>query len=205
MRAIVAAISFAMLAVTNAAEADPAQDARFLPLTKSAIVALVAESLQSKALKAEPMTLPPAQRSGLAPDDSVWRIVASPIPVAIFIAGKDENVYALHVYFPVVRANPEDGKRIGAMLSALFKAIYPNWPDAEKWPQASLATTWNASPLMHKPIPADPNDLIDKKTIDGITSATVGVPPDLVVYSVTTRAQCIPDIRRGNPFQRVVC
>ncbi|HEX4301260.1 MAG TPA: hypothetical protein VHZ78_00600 [Rhizomicrobium sp.] len=200
MRAVVAATPLALLAAT-AASAEPA----YLPLTRSAIVALAADTLQSKPLKAEPVTLPPEQRSGLAPGDTVWQITAAPLPVEIFLAGQGENIDALHVYYPVVNAKREEDARISALLSALFKDIYPNWPDAGNWPRTSAIASWNTSPLMSKRTPADPNDLIIRKTVDGITSATIGVPPDLFVYSVTTRAQCVPDAHRGNPFQRVVC
>ena len=198
-----AAASLSLLA--TAAQAVPAQDDHYLPLTKSAIVALAAQQLQSTTLKAEPMTLPPAQRSGLAPDETVWRINAAPLPVAIFLAGQGENIDALHVYFPVVNGHDDQDARVFAMLSALFKAIYPGWPDAGAWPRASMDTTWNTSLLVTRHMPANLDDLIARKTIDGITSATVGVPPDLVVYSITTREPCIPDVRRSNPFQRVVC
>jgi hypothetical protein len=54
-------------------------------------------------------------------------------------------------------------------------------------------------------MPLDRNDQVIKKTLGGITSATFGVPPDIVVYTITARDSCIPDAKQGNPFDRLIC
>ncbi len=87
-------------------------------------------------------------------------------------------------------------------LSGLFKSLYPDWPEAQDWPTASLKAAWDTSPLVTKTMPADPNDQIIKKHLHGITSATFGVPPDVVIYTITAREACVPDVKQGNPFER---
>jgi hypothetical protein len=58
---------------------------------------------------------------------------------------------------------------------------------------------------MAKKMPTDPNDLIIKKKCGDITSATFGVPPDIVVYTIAARDGCIPDAKQGDPLGRLIC
>ena len=55
-------------------------------------------------------------------------------------------------------------------------------------------------------------DIITKKTINGITVSTFGVPPDIILYAATSRTECIPQLSdqkskdvRNDPIQRLVC
>jgi hypothetical protein len=70
---------------------------------------------------------------------------------------------------------------------------------------SSLKEAWNIHPLVTKKMPADPNDLIIKKNLGGITSATFGVPPDIVVYTITGRDGCVPDVKQGDPPDQLIC
>jgi hypothetical protein len=57
----------------------------------------------------------------------------------------------------------------------------------------------------------DPSNVIIKKNIDGIISATFGVPPDIIFYTVTARPLCVPRVdeskplQRRHPIQRFIC
>jgi hypothetical protein len=83
--------------------------------------------------------------------------------------------------------------------------VYPDWPEARDWPMSSPEEAWNIHPLVTNKMPTDPNDLIIKKSLGGITSATFGIPPDMVIYTITARDGCIPDVKQGNPLDRLIC
>jgi hypothetical protein len=136
-----------------------------------------------------------------------WIATNPALALGILIAGKDNNIHTIRI--PVftlgVTANQEKADRVFRLLSDLFSNIYPDWPEAQSWPTVSLKEAWNINPLVTKTVPTDPNDQIIKKSMRGITSATFGVPPDIVVYVVTARDACIPDVKQGNPFDRLIC
>jgi hypothetical protein len=123
------------------------------------------------------------------------------------MAGKDENIHTIRmpVFTLGMSANKEKADRMFRLLSDLLSNIFPNWLEANGWPISSLKAAWNVSPLVTKKMPADPNDQVIKKNLGGITVATFGVPPDLVVYTVTARDGCIPEVKQGNPFDRLIC
>ena len=197
---IAAAVLLSLAARAGAAEPDA-----WLPLTKSQVVAIAAQMLPAGYLTAPRLALSTDQRDGLAPGDTVWQIRGKDVPLGITLAGQGERIHTIHIYFPIVNESKEQADLAFTLMGALFSRIYPGWPGAAKWPEDSLNAAWNASPLMSHTQPADPNDLVIRKTLNGITSATVGVPPDIVVYSITARPRCVPDAKRANPFQRVVC
>jgi hypothetical protein len=125
----------------------------------------------------------------LAVVESVWVATDAALAMGILMAGKDENIHTIRI--PVftlgISANQEKADRLFRLLSDLFSNIFPDWPDARGWPMSSLKEAWNIHPLVAKKMPTDPNDLIIKKNFGGITSATFGVPPDIVVYTITAR------------------
>jgi hypothetical protein len=143
----------------------------------------------------------------LAVVESVWVATDAALAMGILMAGKDENIHTIRI--PVftlgISANQEKADRLFRLLSDLFSNIFPDWPDARGWPMSSLKEAWNIHPLVAKKMPTDPNDLIIKKNFGGITSATFGVPPDIVVYTITARDGGIPDAKQGNPLGRLIC
>lgn len=199
----------------------------WLLLTRSELVNVTVGSISTEALKIETLDEYIAQigagaqsnptiarrlegvraelGKALPPGDTVWFASNPAIPLMIVMAGNGEHIHSLRVTVPVVNYSEAQNKRVFDTLGALFKRIYPGWADAEKWPQDSLRDAWSKSPLVTRVAPANSNDQIVRKTLDGVTSATFGVPPDIVVYTVTTLDKCIPDIGQGNPFQRIIC
>jgi len=202
LRAVCLAACVLLLATARAGAEDTSA---WLPVTRSDVDALATQTLHFQGLKSVPLVLPANQRNGLAEDDAVWSISGKGLPLGIFMAGQGERIHTIHIYFPVVNESETQSREAIELMDALFARVYPDWPGARQWPQDSLGASWNGSPLVTHTMPKDPNDLIIRKTLGGITSSTVGVPPDLVVYSITVRARCVPDAKRENPFQRVVC
>ena len=202
MRAVCLAVCAIFLTIARARANDAEA---WLPVTRSDVDAIAARALHIEGLKSVSIVLPANQRDGLAPGDTVWGILGEKRPLGIVMAGEGERIHTIHIYFPIVNESETQSREAIKLMDALFARVYPDWPGAQTWPQDSLGASWNGSPLVTHTVPTDPNDLIIRKTLGGITSSTVGVPPDLVVYSITTRARCVPDAKRENPFQRAVC
>jgi len=184
--------------------ADP-----WLPLSKKQIIDLTVGFANTESLKIDLVDeqTKAKQTKSLADDESVWIATNPALALSILIAGKDNNIHTIRI--PVftlgMTANQEKADRVFRLLSDLFGNIYPDWPEARSWPTFSLKEAWNMNPLVTKTVPTDPNDQIIKKSMRGITSATFGVPPDIVVYVVTARDACIADVKQGNPFDRLIC
>jgi hypothetical protein len=165
----------------------------WLPLSRSEITQLTVGAANTESLKIETTDVQKAKLTGfLPPNDTIWIASNPAIPLAIVLAGLDQNVDSLRITLPVVDYSHTQADRVFAILAVLFKRVYPEWADAPKWPSNSLLEAWKKGS-------------VSTKEIGGITSATFGVPPDVVVYTITTRAQCVPNANRGNPFQRPIC
>lgn len=138
--------------------------------------------------------------------DSVLIAATEKPPLSVTFAAQGERVHTIRVFVPVVSyRDKRNADQVFTNLSNLFARIYPTWRGARNWPKDSLGKSWNAHPWLTKQPLRDPNDLIPRTTIDGVTSATFGVPPDLVVYTITTRSKCIPDAHKVDPFRRAIC
>jgi len=172
----------------------------WLPLSRSQTVNLTVGSANTESLKIELVDeqAKAKKTKALAPDESVWVAVNTTLAMGILMAGKGENIHTIRI--PVftlgMSANQEKADRFFGLLSDLFSNIFPDWPEARAWPMNSLREAWNINPLVTKKMPTDPNDQIIKKKLGGITSATFGVPPDMVIYTITARDGCIPDVSR---------
>jgi hypothetical protein len=221
MRSILASatlIVFAILAISAVALGQ----STWLPLSRSEVMRLLAGDADADTIKLQ--TLDELLSSGsvdlresdrrrlntqktelaeaLAPDHMVWIVTNKAIPLTVTMAGRDENVHSLRIYAPVLNYSEEQSNRVFKVLATLFKRIYPTWADAEKWPLDSLQEAWDTHPLSGRRPLREPNDVIIRRRIGGITSATFGVPPDFVVYTVTAREPCVPKIDDSNPLQR---
>jgi hypothetical protein len=144
--------------------------------------------------------------SAKLPGDDIWIVGDDAVPFGAIMAGRGDDIHTIRLRVVTVSVRSrEEGARINTMLSAVFSRIYPNWPEAAQWPAKSFADTWSLwEPVITDP-KRDPNEFVIRKTIDGITSATFGVPPDLVEFVATTREQCIPDMRDRSFHRRGIC
>lgn len=219
-----ALVVFAALTL-SATAIESGDRSRWLPISKSDLLAIMFEKLNSTprvqalsdALSAERIN-PTLDNNARARIDAMSNEVAALVgdtvgvatmgnpPLRVTFAAQGERVHTIRIYVPVVSyRDKQAADRVFANLSSLFARTYPNWPAAKDWPKESLGKSWNAHPsLTNKPV-RDSNDLIAKTTIDGITSATFGVPPDLVIYTLTVRPECVPDTRKSDPFRRAIC
>lgn len=141
-----------------------------------------------------------------ASGETVWRVTRGPGEEAAMatMAGKDEAVHTLRIMAGTDRPEAES-EALLEDLEALFQRVYPDWPEAREWPKRSLIEAWEMSPLVRQESLENPNDVVITEARGGIISSTVGVPPDVVLYTVTTRERCIPSPDRGNPFARIIC
>lgn len=224
---IVAAVLLLLIAVQDSSAAGMVEsEIDWLPLNRSEILGIL-----SLAAETDPPTLQTleeyaserhaAQKTGttrtkrsedklaaflerMAPD-TVWIMYGSKLPFSVTMVGNEEQVHSLRITVPVVNHSAEESGRALEALSNLFVAIYPEAADAAKWPMESLGASWEASPLARKtPLP-DPDDVFIRLSAGGVTSSTFGVPPDIVVYDITVREDCIPHVAQGNPFTRGIC
>lgn len=139
--------------------------------------------------------------NALSAGESVWIATNPAIPLSVVMAGKDDRIHTVRVTVPIVNYSKTQSERALKVLSELFRLAYPDWTEAKDWPIRSLTDAWNT--FGRKDIKTA-NDRIVRKELNGMTSATFGVPPDIVVYTITARAHCVPTAD-GNPFQRVIC
>ena len=198
--ASVAGLAMLMASPPKARAADT------LPLTKSQIVTLIAgaQPLGTVDVKTvDAKKIRPTE--AFSPGDELSVIRNPKLELGVYLAGKGESIYAIRIAVPVVNYSKEQSEQVFQILSSLFAKIYPSWSGAADWPKDSLSKSWNISPLMTGKTPANTDDVIIRHEIDGVISATFGVPPDIVVYSITSRAECVPTTKTGNPFQRAVC
>jgi hypothetical protein len=142
----------------------------------------------------------------LAPDNEVLFLSGPAYPRGVLAAGSGENIHSVRIVLVTLGlSRKEESDAVFNFLSQLFKALYPDWADAGDWPSTSLKESWAMYAPDRQRSLADPNDVIIRKELNGITSATFGIPPDIVVFTATARAKCVPDVRRGNPFERIIC
>lgn len=141
-----------------------------------------------------------------AAGETVWQVASAPDEemAMITMAGKGEAVHTLRLVVATDRPEAES-EILFKNLGILFQRVYPDWPEARAWPKESLIEAWNMSPLVREESLENPDDAVVTEARGGIISSTVGVPPDIVLYTITTRDRCTPNSDRGNPFARIIC
>ena len=215
----------AFLVTGLAARAGAAEDGGWLPIKRADLVRLVAGegndtdkvkiisrdemiSILRAGARTKPEDVERAEAKWreesalLAPDSQLWALAGPAYRLPILAAGSGDNIHSLRITLPTLGlSRKEQSDAVFNFLSQLFKALYPGWVDAGDWPRTSLKESW----ATYGRSLTDPNDTIIRKELNGITSATFGVPPDIVVFTATARAKCVPDVRRGNMFERIIC
>ena len=142
----------------------------------------------------------------LAPDSEVLLLSGPAYPGGVLAAGSGENIHSIRIaLYTLGLSRKEQSDVVFNFLSQLFKALYPDWADAGDWPTTSWKESWAMYAPDRQRSLTDPNDVIIRKELNGITSATFGIPPDIVVFTATARAKCVPNVRPGNPFERIIC
>ena len=138
-------------------------------------------------------------RGILTPGETVSVITSRTGQIFIFVIGRGDRLHTLRVTLPVVNFRQDVSDRVMRTLKTLFKRTYPQWQQAEDWPVESLKQAWNL-----KRIRAGGDPIVLHRQ-DGITSATFGVPPDILAYTITARQRCVPTKEQRDHFQRSVC
>jgi hypothetical protein len=198
----------------------------WLPLERSALIEVLSQGAEANpptvqtldeylaqkhdASKAEPTPSEKADSPTIAASkrlapDTIWLVYGPEFPFWVAMAGDGERIHSVRITVPVVNHSAEENDRAFSALSDLFKRIYPQASDADTWPKLSLGAAWNNHPLARKEPLSDPDEVFFRRSANGITSSTFGVPPDIVVYDITVRENCIPAANQGNPFKRIIC
>jgi hypothetical protein len=206
---ILVSIFISCLLLTRASLAA-AGDERWLALSRAQIMRLfeVADAKEVHDSKSAPRDVLLLHANG----DTVWVGINQSAKFRLAMAGRGEQVHSIRVFVPVVNLSKKQGYETVKMLTGFFEAALPEWREARKWPEQSMSLSWSAAANAMERKPFDPENIIAKKTIAGVTVSTFGVPPDIILYAATTRQVCIPKLQPrdskdvGNdPIQRLVC
>ncbi|HET7084964.1 MAG TPA: hypothetical protein VFI23_09360 [Rhizomicrobium sp.] len=195
--------------------AIPVQAQTFLPIDRSKVLSLFgADNFKEMPIPAEnaPADIKQLQADG----DTVWIFYDKSIQTRIAMAGHDGHIHSLRILVAVVNNSEQINNQVLAALSSLFSTIYPDWSEAKEWPRQSLSLSWSATAREMNPntrrgaSTGTEDDLIPSRRASGITASTFGVPPDLVVYAVTTRDACVPHRSasgrpQDDPIKRLIC
>jgi hypothetical protein len=135
----------------------------------------------------------------LDPRDEIQFLLSPDFSLAILVAGEGDKIHTVRMMVPLVNYTRDDQERAFAFLEQLHvRAFSSKWDGAKDWPKTSLATAWNlVATEMGKgegETRRPRNEMLITHTSDHVTAVTFGVPPDLVVYTITTRERCVPDL-----------
>lgn len=106
----------------------------------------------------------------------------------IVLIGSKERIHTVWAYFPIVGVSDTDAAF--AFFKGFFGGLLPAWPQASTWAEKSLADAWGPSAAAFQDPMISFNETIARASTDGILLATMGIPPDLVTYRLTTRGEC---------------
>ena len=229
MKRIIALIIILFVGAGLARSAISQETPAWLPINKSEFIKLYAEKLNLPLKEPKPLDVwltakrlelrsKPGQLRGveayfansrnfITPGETLW------LPggghednIQFALVGRGDRIHSFRVVVGEVNMFRDEGKKTKSFLSALFQKIYPNWPEATQWPLKSLKESWKISErLMRGDRSIPPNDSFIRTRREGITSSTFGVVPDVVIYSITVRQNCIPTLALGEPFRRAIC
>lgn len=127
--------------------------------------------------------------------DNIWIITGRNLELSYILAGKGKKIHSIEISVAVVNMTQDENRKSFELISALLAQIFPGWKAAESWPLQSLKEAWDRR---------EGAKIVEHK-LDEYTVATYGVPPDIVVYTITGRERCIPDLKKGNPFLLLIC
>ena len=117
------------------------------------------------------------------------------------LIGDDERVHTVWFYFPVLSVSePEPAL---AFYAGLFDYLLPGWAGGADWAEVSLGKAWEASARAYQNPMISFDEMIAREAVAGTKLATWGVPPDIVTYRITARAECeqVSDYLLAKPRQ----
>jgi hypothetical protein len=117
----------------------------------------------------------------------------------VLMIGNQKQVHTLWFFFPIV--DVRDGDKAFAFYRDIFSFLFPDWRKADSWAMESLDTAWQAAAKAYEDPIISYGEMIARQNVDGAALATTGVPPDLIVYRITTRPQCerVSDYLQAKP------
>lgn len=122
----------------------------------------------------------------------------------VLLIGSGDRIHTIWAYFPVVSVRDTDAAFV--FFDGLFTHLFPGWTEATGWAKASLSAAWGKGALAYQDPMVSLNEMIARNVVGGARLATSGVPPDLVTYRVTARAECekVSDYLLAKP-RRALC
>ena len=106
----------------------------------------------------------------------------------IVLIGSEERIHTVWAYFPIVGVSDTDAAF--AFFKGFFEGLLPAWPQAGTWAEKSLADAWGPAAAAYQDPMISYDETIARASADGVLLATMGIPPDLVTYRLTTRHEC---------------
>lgn len=107
---------------------------------------------------------------------------------SVVLIGNGERIHTLWFYFPIL--NVRDTDAAFAFYRGIFDHLLPEWTAGGDWAEQSLSASWEPAGRAFIDPTISIDDTIARHTEGGVRLATWGVPPDLVFYRITARAEC---------------
>lgn len=122
----------------------------------------------------------------------------------IAIIGNDDGIHTVWTYFPIVGV--PDTEAAFVFFKGFFESLLPGWPQAATWAETSLGDAWGPAAAAYRDPMISYNETIARTSVGGVSLATSGVPPDLVIYRMTVRQECekVSDYLLAKP-RRALC
>jgi hypothetical protein len=195
----------------------PVRAEEFLPIIRAGVLDLFKpDNIQQILISDEKAT--PDIKQLRARSDSVWLANDVSSQARIAMAGEGDKIHTIRIMVAVVNNSEQQNNHVFASLSALFPSSIRIGSRRRIGRCGALIRLglpqpgkWTPRPKRGTPSGGNLDDLIPFKRVGGITASTFGVPPDLVVYAITTRDECIPKRAdnkaspQDDPIRRPIC
>lgn len=191
---LVLASSVVSAATETAASAPPlgiSYDQLDEAVTKSGYVVARLEPVPAKGPREFRQVI---KKGGRASTDVLAITTSSPQP-----SSSPDFVY---LWFAPVNAAEHDSERSLDVITDVFRRVFPNWDDVAGWVMDASRDVWERWIRYPDGKPISIEDRILSVRRDDIWIDLYAMPPDLILYVVTTRAECrlaVTFIRRANP------
>ena len=161
-------------AVKTASAGERQDEVQWLALERMDLFHILIEgtNIEPSALQAIEACLVRAHENDAA-DETLWFVRLPAFPFNIMMTGIGMRVHTVSVSLPMERFLEEEAEdSIPSGLSNLFEALYPDWPEAEKWPQQSAMEVLSKFPYNREAPRNEQGDIQTSR--NGITSTTIG-------------------------------
>jgi len=116
----------------------------------------------------------------------------------IGIFGEPADPHTVRIDFFPERAQGTETQAAGDAIARLMMALFPDWSDAARWPEVAGNRAWQeTAKAMQDEADAPARAPVIEGQRDGAWLASLGVPPRVISYVITTRDACRPSQGEG--------